>query len=112
MDVERYLNDAKAKLGFESDYAFAKKLGVTQASITRYRKGDSTFDEYMCFQIADILGLDPSDLITEVKATTEKNPQKQAFWKDRLIEKAGKAIRGGLTKLRLIWIMLNLRYIH
>ncbi|WP_255992048.1 hypothetical protein [Chitinolyticbacter albus] len=41
-----YLDAAKAALGIESDYALAKRVGVSHGAISNYRAGFSKMDDY------------------------------------------------------------------
>ncbi|WP_287601057.1 helix-turn-helix domain-containing protein [Thiothrix sp.] len=97
MKTEELLNAAKKTLGIGSDYALAKRLGTSTARIGQWRTGKSTPDEQACFQLADILGIDPAAVIALVKAERETEPTKAAFWRMQ----AGKyaAALGVLTML-------------
>ncbi len=113
MEVNEYLDEAKKKLGITSDYALARILGITTPSMTRYRKHGGKFDSYMCFKIAEILNIDSRTLIAEMQSESEKDPIKQAFWQEqldirRVADGTVKIIKGGLSRLRVMPIMLNL----
>ncbi len=113
MEISRYFDKAKKKLSFTSDYALARHMKVSRTAITNYRQGKRHIDEYTAFKLAEILDIDPALIIAEMKAETEKNPEKQAFWQEqldirRVADGTVKIIKGGLTKLRIMPIMLNL----
>lgn len=73
-----YLDEAKKVTG--SDYATAKKMGVERGTISNYRCGRSSPDEYGVFQLAEILGMEERDLFIALEAQKEKNPTKRHFW--------------------------------
>lgn len=81
MKTAEMLDAAQKKLGVNSDYALAKAMGITKGRIGHYRTGIRTPDEQACFQIADILGIDPAAVIATVKAERETEPSKAAFWR-------------------------------
>ena len=81
MKTDELLNAAKKTLEISSDYALAKRLGTSTARIGQWRTGKSTPDEQACFQLADILGVDPAAVIALVKAERETEPGKAAFWR-------------------------------
>lgn len=97
MKTAEMLDAAQKKLGVNSDYALAKAMGITKGRIGHYRTGIRTPDEQACFQLADILGIDPAAVIAAVKAERETEPSKAAFWRMQ----AGKyaAALGVLTML-------------
>lgn len=82
-----YLDALRAHFGVTSDYALAKKLGVSTGCIGNYRNGRSTFSDEMAFRIADVLGM-----------------HRGAVWLDIQAERAIKAhnapLSAALTELR------------
>ncbi|ERE14017.1 helix-turn-helix domain-containing protein [Pseudogulbenkiania ferrooxidans] len=77
-----YLQEAKKTIGVESDYAFAKALKTSQQNISRYMSGGSTMDDYHCIKVAQVLGIDPMEIIAAAQEEREKSPEKQEFWRD------------------------------
>lgn len=63
-----YLDALKEKLNLPSDYAAAKALGVTRAAVSRYRTGVGSFDDEVCFTVAEILGVNPLEVIVAARA--------------------------------------------
>lgn len=57
----------KAK-GFDSIEAFAHALGFSWITVSRYERGKSTPDLDRLHQIADLLGVSISELVTEEEA--------------------------------------------
>jgi transcriptional regulator with XRE-family HTH domain len=76
-----YLDEAKKRAGIESDYALAKRLGVTKAAISNYRQGISKMDDYTAAQIADLLEVDPLEVIAAANAEREKDEKKKDYWR-------------------------------
>jgi len=70
-----YLDDAKAKSG--SDYATAKRLGVTKQAISAARISRGMNVEN-CTKLAMFLGVDPMAVIAA--GEIEKHPEKAQFW--------------------------------
>lgn len=81
MDVTKVIDEAKERLGVESDYALAKKLEINQARISQYRKGKESLDAYACARLAEVLKMDPFELLAQVEAETEKNETRRTYWK-------------------------------
>ncbi len=77
-----YLDDAMEKLGLENDNQIATWLGVTRASVCHWRKGKSILDDYSCLKIADVLGIDPMEIITAANIEREKKEQKRKVWEE------------------------------
>lgn len=81
MEAKDYLDLAKEKLGFTSDYALSVEMGLTKTAISNYRSGNRKLDEYACFKLAEILNIEPAEIIVNVKAQSEKDEKKRDFWK-------------------------------
>ena len=75
-----YLDAAKEKLGLQSDYAFAKQLELTTAGISQYRTGKRVIDDYTACRIADVLEIDPMEVIAAANAEREKNEDRKSYW--------------------------------
>ena len=65
-----------------SDNQAAKLLGISRQALCSYRKGHHIPDDYALTRLALELGMDPLALIAEVRAETEPNKEKRAFWRD------------------------------
>ncbi|MFM0364236.1 hypothetical protein [Paraburkholderia sediminicola] len=75
-----YLDAVKAKLDLPSDYATAKALGVTRAAVSRYRLLQSFPDELICAKIADILGIEPIEVIAAAQYERSKDEHARQLW--------------------------------
>ncbi|MDD5392810.1 MAG: helix-turn-helix transcriptional regulator [Thiothrix sp.] len=81
MKTEQLLDAAREKLGLSSDYALAKAIGVGKGRIGHYRTGLRKPDEQACFQLAEILEIEPAAVIAAVRLEGEREPGKVEFWK-------------------------------
>ena len=78
-----YLDAAKARLGIESDYAMAKLLDITKQAMSNYRHGRNSMDVYAATRVAEILEIDPMEVIAAASAEGEKNPERRNFWQKK-----------------------------
>ena len=76
-----YLDEAKEKLGIESDYAMAKWLGVGRAAVSNWRVKRNFIDDYAAAKIAQALGVEPMEIIAAANAEREKGDKKE-FWEN------------------------------
>lgn len=81
MDMSKVIEAAKKALDVESDYALAKKLEIPNNYIADYRSGKRRPDAYACARLAEVLEMDPFELLAQVEAETEKNEGRRAYWK-------------------------------
>ena len=75
-----WLDAVKARLDLPSDYAAAKALGVTRSAISGYRTGRSVFDEKTAIRAAEILGVDPFEVIACAHAESSRDERTKAIW--------------------------------
>jgi transcriptional regulator with XRE-family HTH domain len=89
MNTIDYLKQAKVKLGIESDYALAARLGVTRGAISNMQRGRNSMGDDTAIKVADILevprGLVLLDIAIE-RSSNARNPEVAAAW-TRLAEK-------------------------
>ena len=76
----QYLDAVKARLGIESDYGVAKALGITRAAVSRYRTGVGTFDDEVAMTVAEILKINPLEIIVASRAERAKNDVQRKKW--------------------------------
>lgn len=77
-----YLNEALKVIGDSSNRKAAKRLGIANNSISQYLSGKRTMDNYACFMVAKILGIDPLTCVSSANFEKEKNEEKKQFWLD------------------------------
>jgi hypothetical protein len=75
-----YLDEAKAKVGIESDYGFAKHVGITRGAMSNYRNKVSVMDDYTATKIAEALEINPMVVIAAANAEREKDGEKKDYW--------------------------------
>jgi len=82
MKATEWIDRAAHKLNGASDYAIAKRIGCRPSALSRYRKRPaSTMDDQAAIGIAEILGLDPLQVIADQQAERAKNAKARDFWK-------------------------------
>lgn len=91
-----YLDAVKAKLDLPSDYAAAKALGVTRAAVSRYRNGLGTFDDLTAARVAQILGVEPIEVIAATNFERSSDDRAREVW-GAIWGKAAGAIALSLT---------------
>ncbi|KWH51821.1 DUF3693 domain-containing protein [Burkholderia cepacia] len=75
-----YLDDVKAILELPSDYAVATALGCTRAAISRYRLGQSHFDDATCARVAEILGIETLEVLAAAHAERARDDVSRRIW--------------------------------
>ncbi|HDR8859331.1 TPA: helix-turn-helix domain-containing protein [Burkholderia territorii] len=75
-----WLDAVKARLDLPSDYAAAKALGVTRGAVSKYRNQQSVFDEKTAIRVAEILGVDPFEVIAAAHAESSRDDRTKAIW--------------------------------
>lgn len=100
--TNNYLDDLKAKHGVRSDYALAKKLGVMPGHITTYRKNRSHFDDKMAVRVAELLEIDPAEVLAAMNVERTKCPAAKAVW-----ERVARSFSAGVMAV-FIAVALNL----
>ncbi|MBS0497312.1 MAG: hypothetical protein JSR51_06675 [Proteobacteria bacterium] len=78
MKAFEWIDRVKTARGLHSDYAAAKALGITQATISLYRKRGSTMDESASIVVAKTLGMAPAGVILDQAAERVKSPEARA----------------------------------
>lgn len=86
MNTLEYMAACKERLGIESDYALAKKLGLSQTGLSNYRTGRSRMDDDVALKVSEILGIAPIVVIAHANAERAKTEEQRARWLS-LVEK-------------------------
>lgn len=84
-----YLKLAKIRLEITSDYALAKKLGMTQTGLSYLMNGKNIMGEETALKLAVILKRDPLELLAVANRERAKTPETAAIWgnlADRIAE--------------------------
>lgn len=75
----------REKLGLTSDYAAAKKLGLSKAAISTI-KGGTGFSNETAWKVAEVLDMDPAEVIAVcelARAENSHDEERVAMWKRR-----------------------------
>lgn len=81
--TNRYLDALAKQAGGATDYRLAKMLECGQPAISSYRAGNSHLSNKTAFKVAQMLGLDPADVIAQVEIDRAKTDEDRNFWKGR-----------------------------
>jgi hypothetical protein len=79
--TQRYLDAAKARAGFTSDYALAKLLSMPLSTISNYRVGRRHFDNSAAFKVAELLEVDAREIIAAIELDKAKRDADRDFWR-------------------------------
>jgi len=77
-----YVDEAQKKLGLESDAAFAKHLGAGRNLVSQWKNDGSNPEDYYCILIAEILEIDPLEVIGSANHARAKTEERKEFWKN------------------------------
>ncbi|WP_076887767.1 DUF3693 domain-containing protein [Burkholderia pseudomallei] len=75
-----YLDAIKVRLDLPSDYAVAKALGLTRAAVSKQRLGHSVFDDTTALRVAEILGVNPMEVISAANAERARDEETRRLW--------------------------------
>ena len=81
-----YLAMVRDKTGF-SDYKIAKNYGINQSNLSKYSSGKAALSETHAWLFANILEIDPSEVVAHTKyehAVNTDKKQKAIFWQEQL----------------------------
>lgn len=91
MKARDYLDAIKARHQLPSDYAAAKALGVTRTSVSRYRNGSDTFADTVAIRVAELLDMDPAEVLIDCQMERAPDPATRAAWGALLARLGGHA---------------------
>lgn len=86
-----YLDEMKRRAGIESDYAAAKLLRITTQAVSRYRTHLQTFDVTIALKVANVLGVEPMEVIAATNYERSKDAETRALWRDAWIRCGGES---------------------
>lgn len=76
----QYIDAIKLRHGIESDYAVAKLLGTSRQAVSKYRQGNTSFDDLTALHVAELLGVNPLEVIAAANAERAKNDDARRTW--------------------------------
>lgn len=85
-----YLDALMALKNITSDYQLAKALSVTRSTVSRYRCGHATFDDVVAVRVAEMLGVEPLEIIAAANHQRAKRPEAKKIW-ERIAKSAAAA---------------------
>lgn len=77
-----YVDEAQKKLGMDSDGAFSKHLGAQRTLVSNWRNDGKNPDDYYCILIAEILSIDPLEVIAAANHARAKDDEKKTWWEN------------------------------
>ncbi|WP_423197158.1 HTH cro/C1-type domain-containing protein [Cupriavidus sp. H19C3] len=75
-----YVDAVKVRLDLPSDYAIAKALCVSRQAVSQYRQGKAAFDDLTAVRVAEILGLNPMEVIAAANRERAKSDDARRVW--------------------------------
>lgn len=80
-EISHKLDVAKQWNNIQSDYALAKKMGITQSALINYRRGKTLPDERAISELCKLTGEDPHWLAAHVQAERAKTKEAKELWR-------------------------------
>ena len=75
-----YLDEAKAKLGVESDNKLSERLEISRQAVSQYRNNMRAFDNFTCMQISQVTGIPLETIIADMEIQREPNEKRREAW--------------------------------
>jgi transcriptional regulator with XRE-family HTH domain len=80
MTQTQYLDAVRRHLHLPSDYALAKRLGLSTQAVSQYRTEQATFDNRAALKVAMALGIDPFVVVVDMEILRAKTPELGVYW--------------------------------
>lgn len=77
------LNRVKAAYSLPSDYALAKKIGISKQAVSRYMKNGAVMDDKVAFTVSELLNLNPAQVVACMHVERAQNAHDEKlvnFW--------------------------------
>lgn len=97
-----YVDEAQKKLGL-NDSEMSKKLGGTdnRTLVSSWKNRGSAPEDYYCILIAEILDIDPLEIIAAANFARSKDDERKAFW-ENFAKQHVKTVAGVLLGLAVL----------
>lgn len=82
MNTLEYLGAVKTRLGIQSDYALAARLGITRSAVSNFVRGKGVFGDDVALTVAQILEVNPLVVIAQANAERASTPEMRSRWLD------------------------------
>lgn len=79
-NTNELLDEVKRRHKIGSDYALAKRLGITRSVVSAYRTGKRNLGEDVAVTVADLLDVDPGYVLACMEAERTTHPAARAAW--------------------------------
>ena len=82
-----YLNAVRASRNLKSDAKLADALDLTASAVSAYRKGKAHMGDDTALKVAEILGIEPYEVLADCHAERAETPSTAEAWRtlaDRL----------------------------
>lgn len=89
MNSADYIELLKKQTKTGSIYAVAKLLELNDTTVRHYAKGRREFDTYAALRVAELLNIEPMQVIADVEAAREKDESRRRYWKELAKKSAG-----------------------
>lgn len=103
MTTRQYIDEcrkvAKKERGSESDYAVAMLLGISEDAVNRYRKGERAMDNNTARRVAELLHVEPLEVIAAAEVERAKTPSDKAAWRKWIKSPKGLALVAAVAAL-------------
>ena len=77
-----YLLEALEKVAGKNDKEKAATMKIAQSTLSQYKTGERTMDDFACIMVAKTLGIDPMRIIAAAQEEREKNEERRGIWRD------------------------------
>ena len=77
-----YLLEALEKVTGKNDKEKAATMKIAQSTLSQYKTGERTMDDFACIIVAKTLGIDPMKIIAAAQEEREKNEERRGIWRD------------------------------
>lgn len=75
-----YLDAIKLAHGIESDYGLGKLTGWSRSRVSQYRTGLHHFDEAGALKVAELLDIDPAEVLLDALSSRAHSPAARAVF--------------------------------
>lgn len=82
--TKKYMDLLRKQYGGCSDYRISQLLGVTKACVSRWSNGKAGIGDESAAKLADLCGLDPIEVITELYIERAKNRATRQYFEEVL----------------------------
>ena len=83
-DWNAILDQARARLGVDTDYGLARAVHVSHAAIAQYRRGVHVPGPEVCYRLAEITHENPLIYIAAAEADRARSPEARKRWLERM----------------------------